>query len=130
MLLIPFFWDKTSTNWYKLGVFLCSGGRQVWGLDDTDTDSEIREMLKDNGFPVVSLRRDKDTGIVFAEIDHASLNLSQFYLWSEVNPHTSDHDVWRIYKVPATLKTNCPVFNKQFWDTSGLSEDVCTGLRT
>jgi hypothetical protein len=130
MLLIPYFWDKTSPDWYKLGVFLCSGGRQLWGLDETDTDSEIREILKDNGFPLVKLTRSKDTGIVFAEIDHQSLNIKQFYLWSEVNPDTSDQDVWRIYKVPANLYTSCPVFNKQFWATSGLSQDVCTGLRT
>ena len=124
MLLIPFFWDKTSTNWYKLGVFLCSGGRELWSVDDTDTDKDIKDMLVDNGFPLTRITRSQ--GVVFAEIDHTTLNLKEFYLWSEIDPQKSEQDVWRIYKIPSQLWA-CPVFKNQFWETSGLIE---TGLRT
>lgn len=115
MLLIPFFWDK-SKEWMRLGVFLCTGGREFWSVDDGDTDADIKEMLKDNGFPVISLNH-KD-GAVFAEID-PSIDLKNFYLWSEVDPKTSENDLWRIYNIPRALWP-CKVFRDSFWKTSGI----------
>lgn len=99
-----------------MGVFLCTGGREFWSVDDGDTDADIKEMLKDNGFPVRSLNH-KD-GAVFAEID-PSIDLKNFYLWSEVDPKTSENDLWRIYNIPRALWP-CKVFRDSFWKTSGI----------
>ena len=94
-------------------------------MDDTDTDKNIKDMLAENGFPLIRITRSQ--GVVFAEIDHVSLDLKQFYLWNEVDPQKSEEDVWRIYRVPSQLWI-CPVFKKQFWDTSGLMQEVISVL--
>ena len=96
MILIPFFWNTSDENWIHFGVFLCSGGRLFWSVEDTDTDDQIRTMLEENGFPVTEIRR---TAVgTFVEIDHEKIKLSNFYMWSEIDPKTSEEDVWRTYK--------------------------------
>jgi len=117
MILIPFFWNTTDVNWIEFGVFLCSAGRQFWSVDDADTDAQIQEMLEENGFPVVEIRR-TPAGI-FTEINREAIKMANFYLWTEVDPKTSDLDVWRVYKIPAAL-WSCPVFKEHWWKSSGI----------
>jgi len=117
MILIPFFWDTTNKDWARFGIFLCSGGREVWSVDDSDTESEIRSMLLENGFPVLEFT--KTDGVMYARIDHIRLKLSHFYLWDQVNPKKSEEDVWRIIKIPRAL-WSCDVFKEQFWKTACL----------
>lgn len=122
MILVPYFWDTTNPDWSTLGLFLCSGGRAVWSLDDTDTDAEIRAMLAENGFPVARLHR--QSGTVHAEIDRSRLKMSHFYQWSEIDYKTSEEDVWRIFKIPCAL-WSCPVFKEKFWKSAALPFDRC-----
>ena len=117
MILVPFFWDTSDETWIQFGVFLCSGGRQFWSIDDTDTDEQVKAMMEDNGFPVVEIRR-TPVG-VFVEVDHASIKLSNFYMWTEIDPKVSEEDVWRIYKIPVALWSD-PVFKEHRWKTSGV----------
>jgi len=117
MILIPFFWNTSDENWIHFGVFLCSGGRLFWSVEDTDTDDQIRAMLEENGFPVTEIRR---TAVgTFVEIDHEKIKLSNFYMWSEIDPKTSEEDVWRTYKIPVALWSD-PVFKEHWWRTSGV----------
>ena len=118
MLLIPFFWDTTDKKgWIKFGVFLCSAGREIWSVDDTSTDADMKSLLEGNGFPVLKLSRMPTA--VFAHIDHTTLKLSDFYLWSEVDPAKSEEDVWRIYNIPHAL-WDCEIFKEHFWKTSDI----------
>jgi hypothetical protein len=118
MLLIPFSWDTDSKNgWIKFGVFLCSAGREIWSVDDTSTDADMKDLLEANGFPVLKITRMPTA--VFAYIDHTTLKLNDFYLWSEVDPSKSQEDVWRIYNIPRALWT-CEVFKEHFWKTSDI----------
>ena len=104
-------------NWIRLGLFLCTGGRSAWSIDDTDTDVQITEMLLENGFPVTKLHRTKT--ITYAEIDYSRLNMKNFYTWDEIQPRTSEEDVWRILKIPVAL-WSCPVFKEHFWKSASL----------
>ena len=122
MILIPFFWDTRDPNWIQFGAFLCSAGRQYWSVEDS---SGVEAMLSENGFPVTQVTTVDDT--IFAEIDYETLNLDDFYLWSEVDNKTSDQDVWRLYKIPASL-WSCPVFKEHFWKTSGLLDSISSVL--
>ena len=122
MILIPFFWDTRDPNWIQFGAFLCSAGRQYWSVED---NSGVEAMLSENGFPVTQVTTVDDT--IFAEIDYETLNLDDFYLWSEVDNKTSDQDVWRLYKIPASL-WSCPVFKEHFWKTSGLLDSISNVL--
>jgi hypothetical protein len=115
MFLIPYFIDSSNPNWFKVNVFLCSGGRQIWSVEAKD--KVILKMLKDNGFPVLHLKKDQD--YIFACIDHAKLHLSDFYTWSEVDPLSSEEDVWRTFLIPSALWT-CPVFRDDFMKSSAL----------
>jgi len=118
MLLIPFFWDTDDKKgWIKFGVFLCSAGREIWSVDDASKDSDIKSMLEENGFPVIKITRMPSA--TFVHIDHSKLKLSDFYLWSEVDPDKSEEDVWRIYAIPQAL-WNCEVFKEHFWKTSDI----------
>jgi hypothetical protein len=118
MLLIPFFWDTTTKKgWIKFGVFLCSAGREIWSMDDTSTDADIRSLLEENGFPVSKITRMSTA--TFVHIDSSILKLNDFYLWSEVDPDKSQEDVWRIYNIPQSLWT-CEVFKEHFWNTSDI----------
>jgi hypothetical protein len=122
MILIPFFWDTRNPDWIQFGAFLCSGGRQYWSVDDS---SGVEAMLSENGFPVCQITGVDD--IIFAEIDYEKINLDDFYLWSDIDPKTSDQDVWRLYKIPVSL-WSCPVFKEHFWKTSGLLDSISRAL--
>jgi hypothetical protein len=117
MILIPFFWNTADPDWIEFGVFLCSAGRQFWSVADTDTDSELRGMLSENGFPTLEIKHKPDC--IFAEIDRQAIKLSNFYLWSEVDPKVGEEDVWRIYRIPKALWSD-PVFKEHWWRTSGI----------
>lgn len=110
--LVPYFKDVSNPNWIHLGVFLCEGGRSVWSLDVSDSDSDIQAMLLDNGFPVLNLRRVGST--VYAEIDRGAIKMTDFYEWTDVDPMKSTSDVWRILTIPVAL-WSCPVFKEHFW---------------
>jgi hypothetical protein len=117
MILIPFFWDTRGADWIRFGVFLCSGGREVWSVDDTDTESDIREMLLENGFPVDELIQINT--VIYARIRYADLKLSSFYLWNQVDPAKSEEDVWRLFQIPKGM-WSCQVFKEKFWKISKL----------
>jgi hypothetical protein len=122
MILIPFFWDTRNTDWIQFGAFLCSGGRQYWSVDDS---SGVEAMLTENGFPVCQITVVDD--IIFAEIDYEKMSLDDFYLWSDIDPKSSDQDIWRLYKIPVAL-WSCPVFKEHFWKTSGLLDSISRAL--
>ena len=122
MILIPFFWDTRNPDWIQVGAFLCSGGRQYWSVDDS---SGVEAMLSENGFPVCQITEVDD--IIFAEIDYEKINLDDFYLWSDIDPKTSDQDVWRLYRIPVSL-WSCPDFKEHFWKTSGLLDSISRAL--
>ena len=123
MFLVPYFKDCSTPNWIQLGVFLSEGGRSVWYTEAT-TESDIRSLLEDNGFPTLHLTTHNDT--IYAEIDLTRMNLNDFYLWSEVDLKTSDRDVWRTLQIPVAL-WSCPVFKEHFWAQAKMPRDV--GLR-
>lgn len=110
MILIPYFIERND-RWVTLGIFLSSGGREPWHIESKEKDKGILKMLKDNGFPLVILERLE--GIVLAKLDYKNLDLQSFYTWDEVDPETSDHDVWRIIQIPVSL-WSCSVFKDDF----------------
>jgi len=114
MILLPYFVDRTS-EWTKLSVFLCSGGRQLWSADGTE--KATIKMLKENGFPVLSVSKESD--ILYAHIDQGKLKMSDFYQWTEIDPLSSEEDVWRTFIIPNSL-WSCPVFKESFFKTTGL----------
>jgi len=124
MILAPYFCDTSNPEWLKLGIFLCSGGHQMWNVDDKDKDKEILKMLKENGFPVLGMK--KHTGLILALID-PKVNLSEFYMWDEIDPVNSQEDVWRIFTIPVALWT-CPVFKEHFWKSTGLPPMIFNAL--
>ena len=87
-------------------------------MDDKDKDKAILKMLKENGFPVLGLKRHTSQGLLLASIDPKA-DLSDFYMWDEINPATAEEDVWRVFTIPAALWT-CPVFREHFWKSTGL----------
>jgi hypothetical protein len=117
MILIPYFSHLKTPDWLSIGVFLCEGGRTMWSVDDTDTDAEITEMLLENGFPVEKIEH--MDGVIYARIDYGRIKMAHFYQWHEIDPTTSENDVWRSFSIPRTL-WSCPVFKDHFWKTSGL----------
>ena len=116
MRLVPYF-HTTDLNWITLGIFLSEGGRSTWEIENTDTETDIRALLKDNGFPILNI--DKKAEAVYAKIDETSIKMDDFYLWTEINPKTSENDVWRTLSIPVALWT-CPVFKEQFWRSAAL----------
>jgi hypothetical protein len=126
MILAPFFINTSNPNWLHFGLFLCSGGKSLWSIDDTDTDKDIVEMLKENGFPVLGLERLHN--VVYAHIDDTTMKMSNFYEWSEIDPASSDKDVWRIFRIPSAL-WSCPVFKEHFWKTAELPLQVMSPAR-
>jgi len=116
MLVVPYFVKKSNSNWLTLGLFLCEGGRSVWSVDDM-TDKEIKAMLKENGFPVLSLQHLGQT--VYASINLDAIKMSDFYMWADVDPMKADEDVWRTIQIPLDL-WSCPVFKSYFWKSAGL----------
>ena len=115
MILIPYFIDKVNPNWLKLNIFLRSGGRETWFEDGTD--KAIQKMLKENGFPLINIKREQ--GVIYAEVDSSKLLMDDFYKWNEIDPSESDEDVWRSFLIPRSL-WSCSVFKDNFWKSSGL----------
>ena len=117
MRLVPYFCNTSDPNWITLGVFLSEGGRSCWTIEDSNTLAKIRALLKDNGFPVVNI--DKKSDAVYAKIDETSIKMADFYMWTEIDPKTSENDVWRTLSIPVAL-WSCPVFKEQFWRSAAL----------
>jgi hypothetical protein len=118
MILVPYF-IKRNENWTTLNIFLSSGGRQVWHIE-SQKDKAILKMLKDNGFPVVKL--EKVSELIYAEID-SSIDLSSFYTWEEIDPETSEEDIWRTLTIPVALWT-CPVFKEDYCKKVNLPPEI------
>lgn len=114
MKLLPYF-STTDSNWIILNIFLSEGGRSTWEIDDTETD--VKSMLSENGFPLVNMNKMGDT--IYAEIDGSTIKMSDFYMWTEVDPKISENDVWRRLTIPVAL-WSCPVFKENFWKSAGL----------
>jgi hypothetical protein len=116
MILLPYFIDTSNPNWLKLNLFLSDGGKTFWHTDDTE--KQVKKMLKENGFPLISLKVEQ--GVMYANIDRTKLNISDFYQWSEVTDiQSSDDDVWRTFLIPTAL-WSCPIFKQEFWESTGL----------
>lgn len=119
MILIPYFLDMTNPNWSKFSVFLCDGGRTLWGIEDNMTPAKVKKLLKEYGFPLVDVK--KIDGVMYANVDHSKLDMKEFYTWAEVNPETSDKEVWRTLLVPTAL-WSCPVFKEHYCKSAGLPD--------
>lgn len=91
----------------------------MWQVDNKDKDKAILKMLKENGFPVLGLKRHTSQGLLLASI-HPKADLSEFYMWDEIDPVTAQEDVWRVFKIPAAL-WSCPVFREHFWKSAQLA---------
>jgi len=116
MILLPYFIDTSNPNWTKLNLFLSEGGKGFWHTDDTE--KQVMKMLKENGFPLISLKTEQ--GVMYANIDSTNLNMSEFYQWSELaDPQTSQEDIWRTFLIPNSL-WSCSVFKQEFWQSTGL----------
>ena len=114
MILVPYFIERSDT-WIKINIFLSSGGRGAWHIEP-EKDKVILKMLKENGFPVLTL--EKTAQGIFAHIDK-SIDLTPFYTWAEIDPDTSEEDVWRTLTVPVSL-WSCPVFRENFFKGANL----------
>ena len=125
MILIPYFWKHTD-NWIQFGVFLRDGGQSLWSVGDKESLKSIKQMLKENDMPTLSLS--KSNGVLHAEIDANILDLTQFYLWDEVSLG-SENDVWRILKIPRSL-WSCPVFKNQYCKDTNLPECILSILNS
>lgn len=116
MILLPYFIDASNPNWLKLNLFLSDGGKTFWHTDDTE--KQVKKMLKDNGFPLLSLKTEQ--GVMYANIDSTKLKTDDFYSWSEItDPQVSEDDVWRTFIIPTAL-WSCPIFKQEFWTSTGL----------
>lgn len=123
MILTPYFIERTD-NWVTLGIFLSSGGRQAWHIEP-EKDKGILKILKDNGFPCDKL--EKDSQVVLAKIDRTRLQIQDFYMWEEVDPETSEQDIWRSLKIPVAL-WSCQIFRENFYKSVNLPSGLETLL--
>lgn len=98
MLVIPLFWNPLNK---QFGIFLSEGGRSVWSVDDSVSNIELIDMLKENGFPIKYIKY--MNGNAYILINYNELKLDDFYLWSDIDPLKSDKDVWRIFSIPDEL---------------------------
>ena len=126
MILIPFFLNPSNPNWTKFGIFLCEGGRSLWSVDDKATLAATKKLLKENGFPVLNIK--KSDGILYAEIDYLTMKIDDFYIWNDI-PLGSEQDVWRILEIPTAL-WSCPVFKEHFCKLSNLPDSALKPLLT
>ena len=115
MLLVPFFVERDNENWLTLGIFLSSGGREIWSVDGSD--KEILEILRENGFPVLGVEKQSD--VSYVNIDRIKLDIDEFYTWDEIDPDNSQEDIWRTFKIPTAL-WSCEVFKEQFFTYANL----------
>lgn len=93
----------------------------MWSVDKNDSDKQVRKMLKDNDFPVISLEKLNDE--MYARINPEILKLQEFYMWDEVDPRVSEKDVWRTFQIPKAL-WSCPVFKEHFIKSANLPIDL------
>ena len=114
MILVPYICNTTNPNWIQLGIFLRTGGREMWSVDNPD---EISDILRQNGFPLESLV--KDSNFAYAKVRQDMLKLEQFYTWDEIDPSVSDEDVWRFFKIPRALWA-CDVFREHYIRETGI----------
>ena len=126
MKLIPYFLDTERSEWIKLSVFLRSGGREIWEVDDIEKDKTIKKMLEENGFPVLHMKR--EPGHIFASINSKAIKMAEFYSWAEVDPATSEEDIWRDFLIPRSL-WSCSVFRDHYCKSAGLSTEIMGHLR-
>lgn len=114
MILVPYICNTTNPNWIQLGIFLRTGGREMWSVDNPD---EISDILRQNGFPVEITVRGSD--ITYAKVREDEIRMSDFYTWDEIDPSVSEQDVWRFFKIPRALWA-CDVFREHYIRETGL----------
>jgi hypothetical protein len=114
MILVPYICNTANPNWIQLGIFLRTGGRELWSVDNPD---EIAEILSQNGFPVEVTVRGYD--ITYAKVRQDEIRMSDFYTWDEIDPSVSEQDVWRFFKIPRAL-WECDVFREHYIRETGL----------
>lgn len=114
MILVPYICNTTNPNWIQLGIFLRTGGREMWSVDNPD---EISDILRQNGFPVESLV--KDSNLAYAKVREDEIHMPDFYTWDEIDPSVSEQDVWRFFKIPRALWA-CDVFREHYIRETGL----------
>jgi len=124
MILIPYFLSKEA-NWANFGLFLRDGGSSLWSVEAKTTLAGVKKLLKENGFPVLSVKKMGD--VFYAEI-RPTINLSEYYLWSDL-PVGSDEDVWRTFKIPLAL-WSCLVFKEHFFKETKLPQMALAPLQT
>jgi hypothetical protein len=114
MILVPYICNTTNPNWIQLAIFLRTGGREMWSVDNPD---EIADILSENGFPVEVTVRGSD--ITYAKVRQDEIRMSDFYKWDEIDPSVSEQDVWRFFKIPRAL-WECDVFRENYIRETGL----------
>ena len=124
MILIPYFLKK-GEHWTTFGLFLREGGTAFWSVEDKTTIAATKKMLKDNGFPVISIVKTDD--VLYATIS-PEINLSEYYLWHEM-PLGSEEDLWRTFNIPEAL-WSCNVFKEIFYRETNLPEYALKPLQT
>ena len=81
----------------QLGIFLSNGGSALWSIGDNE---DINAVLIGNGFPALTLSV-SDDGIVYAQIDRDTVDMSGFYTTDD--PDIVDKDVWHCIDVPMDI---------------------------
>lgn len=84
------------------------GGRALWDIGTYDP----KTILVESGFPLRGVHIQGDQ--IWAEIDSASLDFTEFYTWDEVDPDTATQDLWKFILAPSDLWSD-PVFQQHIW---------------